>query len=75
LVTNYKPTWGDDTILAFYVGNLSSAGYDYLELIRNDEIWDKTKEELNKKKLPQTIEEIARIAGIFTGQVIKGLNS
>ena len=75
LITAYKPVRGGDTIIAFQVGNLSSPGYDYLELIRNDDIWDKTKKELKKKKLPQTIEAIAKIAGIFTGEVIKGLNS
>ena len=75
LITNYKASWGDDTIQTFLTGNLSSNGYDYLELIRNDQVWKKTTDEIKKKKLPQTIEEIARVAGIFTGQVIKELNS
>ena len=74
LITNYKASWGDDTVQTFLIGNLSSSGYDYLELIRNDRVWQKIKDEIKKKKLPQTIEEIARVAGIFTGQVIKELN-
>jgi hypothetical protein len=75
LITNFIPVRGGDTVIAFQVGNLSSSGYDYLELIRNEEIWDKTKKELKKEKLPQTFEAIARIAGIFIGEVIKGLNT
>ena len=67
LITDYKPTRGGNTILTFQVGNLSSAGYDYLELIRNDDIWNKTKDEVEKKKLPKTIETLAKIAGKFTG--------
>ena len=38
LIENYKPQHGGDTIVAFSVGNLSNSGYEYLELIRNDEI-------------------------------------
>ena len=51
-------------------GNLTDAGYDYLELIRSDDVWKKTNEEVEKKKLPLTIESIAKIAGIFIGNVI-----
>ena len=74
LITDYKPVWGDDTVLAFQVGNLSYVGFDYLELFRNDDVWNKTKEEVDKKKLPKTIETLAKIAGIFTGNLIKELN-
>ena len=36
LVKTYKPQRGGDSIVAFRVGSLTNAGYDYLELIRND---------------------------------------
>lgn len=71
LIAAYKDIRGDDTIQAFMVGNLSSAGYDYLELIRNDDVWSKTKEEVKEKKLPATIEWLAQIAGIITGRMLK----
>lgn len=74
LVTGYKSIRGDDTIQAFQVGNLSHTGYDYLELVRNDEIWNKTKEEVNKKKLPETIETFAKIAGTILGNIIKEIS-
>jgi len=66
----YEAGYGNDVIQSFVVGNISSSGYDYLELIRNDTVWDKTKAEIEKKQLPQTFEAIAKIAGIFVGNVI-----
>ncbi len=75
LVKTYKPQFGDDTIVAFSVGNITTRGYDYLELIRNDDVWEKTKAEIEEKKFPKTIEWFAKIAGIFAGNVVKELNS
>lgn len=74
LVKIYKPQFGDNRIFAFSVGNLTDRGYDYLELVRNDGIWEKTKTEIEEKKLPKTIEWFAKIAGIFTGNVIKEIS-
>lgn len=73
-VQTYKPQFASDSIFAFSVGNLTSRGYDYLELIRNDDVWDKTKAEIDAKKYPKTIEWFAKIAGVFVGNVVKELN-
>ena len=73
-VRSYKARYGSDTILRFRVGNISSSGYDYLELIRSDLIWDKTKTEIEQKQVPQTFETIAKIAGIFVGNVISQMS-
>jgi hypothetical protein len=75
LVQTYKAQFGDDRIYAFAVGNLTAAGYDYLELVRNEDVWEKTKADLEEKKLPKTVEWIAKIAGIFAGNVVKELNT
>jgi len=75
LVKTYKPQFGNDKIVAFSVGNITTQGYDYLELLRNDDVWEKTKTEIEEKKLPKTIEWFAKIAGIFTGNVVKEMNS
>lgn len=74
LISAYKPIRGGDTIQAFQVGNLTNNGYDYLELIRNEDVWSKTKKEIEEKKLPKSIEWIAKIAGVFIGNVVKELN-
>jgi len=75
LVKTYKANYADNGIFAFSVGNITNHGYDYLELIRNDDVWEKTKTEIEEKKLPKTIEWFAKIAGIFTGSVVKEINS
>jgi hypothetical protein len=74
LIKDYKPFFGNDEIQAFRIGNLTAAGYDYLELIRNNEVWEKTKNEIVEKQRPNTVEEIVRVAGVFVGNVIKELN-
>jgi uncharacterized protein DUF2513 len=75
LIKQYLTTQGGGSIQAFRVGNLTAQGYDYLELIRNGDVWDKTTEEIETKKLPKTLETIAQVAGIFSGSFFKELNN
>lgn len=75
-IKSYKPSYArgqNPPIVRFEVGNITASGYDYLELIRSDDVWNKTKVEMEKKQLPQTFEAIAKIAGIFVGNVIDQL--
>lgn len=75
LIDDFRPIDADVyRTVGFIVGGLSWDGQDYLELIRNDEIWEKTVAEVEEKKLPKTIEYIAKIAGKFTGALISELN-
>ena len=69
LIHNYKPLRGDDTILDFAVGNLTNQGYDYLEKIRNKDVWERTKEEVQKNNLPETIEWMGKVAGAIVGEM------
>lgn len=57
----------------FQVSGLSNAGYDFLETIRNEKIWRKTKEKIKKERLPSTIKYIAEVAGAFLGSAIKNM--
>lgn len=70
LVNMYNPRESDSGLISFLVGNLTTAGYDFLELIRNDDTWQKTTQEVKKKKVPKTIEYISKIAGIFAGAAL-----
>ncbi len=63
------------TLGSFSCMGLSNYGYDFLETIRNDVIWEKTKNEIQEKKLPRTIKFIAEIAGIFVGELLKHKNN
>ncbi len=67
LIKTYKPITGGGKVQSFRIGNLTTTGYEYLELIRNNDIWEKTKAEIESKNSPNTFEAIARIAGIFAG--------
>jgi hypothetical protein len=70
-ISGYDESRGGDKIVFFRVGNITYQGYDYLDKIRNPKIWEKIKGEIKSKELPQTVEIITKIAGIFTGNVIK----
>ena len=70
LLNNPKILMGGGLI----VDRLSNTGYDFLEKIRNDQVWEQTKTEIKEKKMPATIEFIAKIAGIFTGNLIGNIN-
>lgn len=59
---------------SFSCMGLSNYGYDFLETIRNDVVWEKTKKEIQEKKLPRTIKFIAEVAGIFVGELLKHKN-
>lgn len=74
LIKEYKPNRGGGKIVSFQIGNLTNSGYDFIELIRNEDIWKKTEKEIEEKKLPKTIEWFAKVAGIFTGNMVKELN-
>lgn len=76
LIKDYKPTRGGmgNKLLLFSIGNLTNRGYDYLELIRSDQTWEKTNEEVNKKNLPQTIETYGTIAASIAGAFMREFN-
>jgi hypothetical protein len=76
LIKSYTSSYDITTgkVFDFMIGNLTAQGYDYLELIKNNEVWEKTKTEIVEKRLPNPFEEIGRVAGVFVGNVIKELN-
>ena len=74
LISNYKPLRGDNTIMDFGIGNLTNQGYDYLELIRNDDTWKKTKEKVKENKLPETIESYGKVAASILRTFLREFN-
>ena len=63
LISEYKtfePLKG--VFLGFSVGGLTWSGHDFLEKIRDESVWGKTKEVIKKKGLPLIIETIKTIA-------------
>lgn len=59
---------------SFSCMGLSNRGYDFLEIVRNDTLWEKTQKEIQEKKIPRTIKFFAEVAGIFVGEMLKHKN-
>ncbi len=53
------------------VGNLSNMGYDLLEKIRQDTIWNKTKEVIKEKALPPAIEVITSVSSAIVTTMVQ----
>lgn len=74
LIRFTEPIRSSGAVLNISVGNLTNDGYDYLELIRNENVWQQTNEEVKKKKLPQTIETIGTVAASIVGAFMREYN-
>ena len=74
LVSDYEAEYGDDHILSFGVGSITWEGHEYLDKIRQDSIWNKTKNIIKEKGLPMTIDVISKIASSSIAEVIKAVN-
>lgn len=77
LIDQYTARYCDDTIYVFTVGALTWEGHDFLDKIRQDTIWNKTKETITKKGVPMIIDVIKDVAtGIISSMTegaVKGL--
>lgn len=51
LLDSYEPTYGDDRIYAFSVGSLTWAGHDFLDKIRENTLWNRTKDNASPMSL------------------------
>lgn len=57
----------------YWVGNLSNEGYDFLDRIRNDTIWNRTKETIAQRGLPMVASTIKTIASAFITAAAEGV--
>lgn len=58
---------------AYWAGNLSNCGYDLLDKIRSDTIWNKTKTTIKEKGLPMVTGTISTIANAFVSAAAEGV--
>lgn len=54
------------------VGNLTNAGYDYLDKIRENTFWNRTKEIIKKKGLPMIIDTIKTVSAAVISAATEG---
>ena len=75
LIKSYKPTYASDEIYFFSVGALTWEGHDFLDKIRENTIWNRTKNSIKENALPMTLEVIKSVATSFiTDQLSKYLD-
>lgn len=62
-----------DGVVGFYVSDLTWKGQDFLETIRDNTIWKKTKDTLKNKGLPLVLETIKTISTAFITAAAEGV--
>lgn len=71
LISNYKDIYADNRLYSFGVGSLTWKGHDFIDKIREDTVWNRTKEVIKEKMLPTTIEVIKDISGVIIKSMIE----
>lgn len=73
LISDYKVQYASNTIYSFGVGSLTWEGNDYLDKVRDDTIWRKTKDVLVQKGLPLVFDTIKTISTAFITAATEGI--
>lgn len=73
LISDYKAQYADSTIYSFGVGSLTWAGNDYLDKVRDNSIWKKTKDAITQKGLPLVFDTIKTISTAFITATAEGV--
>lgn len=73
LISGYKASMSMSGLDGFRVDALTWQGNDFLDKIRDNGIWHKTKEALTKKGLPLMIETIKTVANAFITAAAEGV--
>ena len=73
LLSHYSGKYGNDTIYAFQVGGLTWEGNDFLDKVRDDSVWGKTKDAITQKGLPLVFETIKTISSAVITAATEGV--
>ena len=73
LISNYKGFYASGQLQEFSVSGLTWDGYDYLDKVRDDSVWKKTKNAITQKGLPLIFDTIKTIANAFITAAAEGL--
>ena len=71
LIYDYKGQYGDDELFFFGVGRLTWAGHEFLDKIKNDTVWNKTKGVIKEKGIPFVLDAVKEIATAITTSMIQ----
>ena len=71
LVYDYKSHYSENELDYFEVGSLTWEGHEFLDKIRNETVWNKTKEIIANDGLPFVIDVVKKVASEITTTMIK----
>ena len=74
LINAYKPQRGGQgaRVLSYSVGNLTNSGYDFLDKIREDTVWNNTKDIIKDKGLPMVMDVIKEVSSTLISSMVEG---
>ena len=73
LLSHYSAQYGSNTLYAFQVGGLTWEGTDYLDKVRDDSVWRKTRDAIVQKGLPFVFETIKIVSSAFITSAAEGV--
>ncbi|MSS11741.1 DUF2513 domain-containing protein [Clostridium sp. WB02_MRS01] len=71
-IHDYEGQYGSGELYSFGVGRLTWEGHDFLDKIRSDTVWNKTKETITKQGLPMVIDVIKDISTSVISAMVEG---
>jgi len=72
LIKDYKAQYADNELYTFGVSSLTWEGHDYLDKIRSETVWNKTKYVISEKGLPFMIETVKEVASAVMSGMVQG---
>ena len=73
LISAYKAQYAGDDIWSFGVGSLTWEGNDYLDKVRDNSTWSKTKNIIKEKGLPLIFDTIKTISSALITAAAEGV--
>lgn len=67
--------YADDSVFFFSVGGLTWEGADYLDKVRDDSVWAKTKNLAAEKGVPLVVETVKTISSAVVSSLAEGVAS
>lgn len=71
LLYDYKGQYGNGQLLQFGVGRLTWDSHEFLNKIKSDTVWNKTKDTITAKGIPFVLDAVKEIATAVTTTMIK----
>lgn len=72
LVNNYNAQYGNNHMYLFAVGALTWEGHDFLDKIREDTVWNRTKNVITEKGLPMILDVVKEVSAAIITSMTEG---